>query len=228
VSFTYEWLDCSVAFGEQSFRIRSAASFSTGDRARGRAALPFGSVLWPAAIVLGDALVRDPELVRGKCVVELGCGLGLGAIVATKLGAAEVLATDNHTDMPQMYEHNARLNDVTPRYRHYDWATQEDFGVFDVVLASDVLYELSACTLLADAIDRTLSSSGLAIVSDPGRPHWPRFLKKLQARNLRYDDRRAHLPKSTDTGLDRVLTMHPTAKRHHHLLFIRRAAPQNV
>lgn len=221
--FEYAWLDCNVLLGEQSFAIRSAAHFSTDDRARGREALPFGSVLWPAAIVLSDLLVSEPEIVANKRVLELGAGLGLVAIVASKLGAKEVLTTDNHSDMPEMFAHNARLNGVTPSYRHYDWSTPWEHGRYDVVLASDVLYELTACTLLADAINATLADDGVAIVSDPGRPHWPRFLKKLEARNLSHADRRAHLPASRDPGLDRVLRMHPTAKRNHHLLTIRRA-----
>lgn len=218
--FEYEWLECAVVFGERRFHIRSAANFSTPDRARDREALPFGSVLWPAAIVLSDLLVERPELVRDKRVLDLGTGLGLTAITAAALGAT-VLASDNHTDMPEMFAHNTRLNGVTPAYRHYDWAKPEDLGTFDVVMASDVLYELPACTLLADAIKHTLAPGGLAIVSDPGRPHWPRFLKKLEARGLTHQDERRHLPASSDPGLDRVLQMHPTSKRNHHLLFIR-------
>ena len=225
MAFSYEWLECRVALGAQTVAIRSAATFSTEDRARGREALPFGSVLWPAAIVLADHLCKSPELVAKKRVLELGAGLGLVAIVADQLGAKEVVASDGHSDMPEMYAHNAEKNGVTPRYVHYDWSTTppEALGTFDVVLASDVLYELNACTLLADAIARTLAPDGVALISDPGRPHWPRFLKKLEARGLAHQDQRAHLPPSNDPGLDRVLQMHPTAKRNHHLLTVTRA-----
>jgi predicted nicotinamide N-methyase len=226
MAYEYTWIDCVVGLQDQRYQVRSAAQFSTEDRASKREPLPFGSVLWPAAIVLSELFVKRPHLVEGKRVIELGCGLGLAAIVAAKLNAKSVLATDGHSDMPAMYAHNARLNGVEPNYAHYEWtAAPEGLGRFDLVIASDVLYELPACTLLADAIDRTIEEKGMAIVSDPGRPHWPRFLKKLEARGLVHEDLRAHLPDFKDPSLDRVLQLHPTAKRNHHLLFIKRGVP---
>lgn len=223
MSYDYEWMECTVTSGALNLRLRTARNFQTQQRANERAALPFGSVLWPAALVLADALTDDPSLVADRRTLELGCGLGLGAIVAAKLGARETLATDGHPDMPDMYKHNAEQNGVTPRYTHYDWRTPETLGRFDAVLASDVLYEPEACTLLADAIVHTLDATGTALVTDPGRPHWPRFLKKLEARDLRYDDARRHVGQVSDPGLQAVLQMHPTAKRNHHVLRIWRA-----
>ena len=35
-------------------------------------------------------LVRDPSIVRGKSVLEIGAGTGLCGIVAARLGASEV------------------------------------------------------------------------------------------------------------------------------------------
>ncbi len=220
--FEYDWLECTLELGAMSLALKSAAKFSTESRARDRAPLPFGSVLWPAAIVLADALVAEPSVVENKRVLELGCGLGVGAIVAARLGAKEAVASDGHLDIPAMYADNARRNGAEPRYLHYDWSAPEGPGLFDVVLASDVLYELNACTLLADALARTLAPSGCAIISDPGRPHWPRFLRKLDARGLRYHDSRRRLRPATDPGLLRVLQLHPTAKREHHILYVTR------
>ena len=158
--------------------------------------------------------MREPALVAGKKVLELGCGLGLVAVVAAKLGA-EVTASDGHPDMNDALAQNARLNHVTIDYVAYDWANAEAPPPFSVVLASDVLYETQACTLLADALVKTLARGGVAMVSDPGRPHWPRFLRKLEARQLKYRDARvkiaSHVP---------LLEWHPTAARAHHLLRI--------
>jgi predicted nicotinamide N-methyase len=217
--FDYEWLDCTLQLGELSLQLESAKNFSTEQKAKGRAPLPFGAVLWPAAIVLGDVLVEHAALVQGKRVLELGCGLGVGAIVSEKLGGT-AFASDGHPDMPELFRRNAQKNGTAPQYVHYDWNDAEGPGRFDVVLASDVLYEPTACTLLADAIARTLQAGGTAIVTDPGRPHWPRFLKKLDARGLAHQGRRQHVSAQRDPGLVQVLKLHPTVKREHHVLFI--------
>ena len=42
---------------------------------------------WPASLILSSFLLANyAELVRGKCLLELGAGVGLPAIVAAKLG----------------------------------------------------------------------------------------------------------------------------------------------
>ena len=95
----------------------------------------------------------------------------------------------------------------------FDWASEEAPAKSAVVLASDVLYEPAACTLLADALVKVLAPGGLALVADPGRPHWPRFLKKLEARGFLHSDARVRI-----TSQVPLLEWHPTSKRAHHLL----------
>lgn len=54
----------------------------------------FVDSIWPAAYCISDYLVRNPSLVRGKNVLELGAGAALPSCVAAKLGAECVLITD--------------------------------------------------------------------------------------------------------------------------------------
>ena len=54
----------------------------------------FVDAIWPAAYCISDYLVRNPSLVRGKNVIELGAGAALPSCVAAKLGAECVLITD--------------------------------------------------------------------------------------------------------------------------------------
>ena len=54
--------------------------------------------------------------------------------------------------------------------REVDWRLfPHDLGRFDVVVASDVLYERDYADLVARAYDRTLLGRGLGLVADPGR-----------------------------------------------------------
>ena len=70
--------------------------------------------MWPAAKTVGAILSANPERVRGKAVLELGCGTGLSGIVASKCGA-HVLFTDKR-DPPEILDNckeNCCLNGLT-------------------------------------------------------------------------------------------------------------------
>src|SRR5207247_5246515 len=54
-----------------------------------------------------DCLLKYMFSVRGKAVLEVGCGCGLFAIAAAKLGASEVWATDPSPDAIQSTRINA-------------------------------------------------------------------------------------------------------------------------
>lgn len=53
-----------------------------------------GAKVWTVAHTLCKELVRHPEIVRGKSVLELGAGCGACGLLAAKLGAAQVVLTD--------------------------------------------------------------------------------------------------------------------------------------
>jgi predicted nicotinamide N-methyase len=145
--------------------------------------LPYWADLWPSAQVLAGE-VRTLRL-RGQRVLELGCGLGLVAIGAA-LAGAEVTATDYYEDALLF----AKLNvlDASGRAiatRMVNWVDMPaDLGRFDVVLASDVLYEHRYAPLVANAIAATLVRGGEAIVADPGRIALDAFLDECRERGL--------------------------------------------
>ncbi len=69
-----------------------------------------GLALWLGSEVLCQHLVDNPNLVRGKSVLELGAGLGLCGIACHYLGANRVLLTDGDTDVLENLRHNVSLN----------------------------------------------------------------------------------------------------------------------
>lgn len=145
--------------------------------------LPYWADLWPSAQILA-AEVRTMRL-AGRRVLELGCGMGLVAVAATMAGG-EVTATDYYDDAVLF----ARLNvaEATGRTivtRMVDWSQlPADLGRFDVVLASDVLYEPRYAAMVAGAIAATLVRGGEAIVADPGRIALPDFRAECERRGL--------------------------------------------
>ena len=70
-----------------------------------------GGYVWSASRHLAKWLYARRDLVKGRRILELGCGLALPSILAAKCGA-HVVATD---ELPALLEHirlNARLNGV--------------------------------------------------------------------------------------------------------------------
>ena len=155
----------------------SEADFDRDER------LPYWADLWPSARTLAEELAV--MRLGGQRVLELGCGLGLVSIGAI-FGGADVTATDYYEDATRF----AMLNvaDATGKRidaRMVNWVElPRDLGRFDVVLASDVLYEHRYAPLVANAIAATLVRGGEAIVADPGRIALREFLDECESLGL--------------------------------------------
>lgn len=130
--------------------------------------LPYWAELWPSSTVLANFVMGDRRP-RGRAV-ELGAGIGLVSIAAAIAGH-DVVATDYYEDALLFARANAFRNLGREIDTHLvDWrAIPEALPRFDVVLASDVLYETRYAPLVASTIDRFLAGSGVAYVADPGR-----------------------------------------------------------
>ena len=102
--------------------------------------LPYWADVWPSSVVLAEHVRRAEGASRR--LLELGCGIGLVAASAARAGF-DVTATDYYDDALEF----ARLNVATNagreiRARLVDWRNlPDDLGTFNVVVASDVLYE---------------------------------------------------------------------------------------
>ena len=166
--------------------------------------LPYWADLWPSAQILANevALMR----LSGQRVLELGCGLGVVALGASMAGA-EVTATDYYEDALLFAALNvATATGHTIATRMVDWvAMPEDLGKYDVVLASDVLYEHRYASMVADAIAKTLVRGGEAIVADPGRIALDEFLEECSDRGLTSEaDPRPYV----DGEIKQTITLH--------------------
>ena len=140
---------------------------------------PYWAVLWRSGVALAREL--DAEALRGRRVVELGCGLALPSIAAARAGAA-VLATDACAEALTLVARNAQANDVDLETATVDWAEPDELvrrGPFDLVLAADVLYERAGVALLLSLLPRLAPEVWLA---DPGRPAAGAFIEQARRR----------------------------------------------
>lgn len=106
---------------------------------------------WASGQVLANFLRDDPSWVRGKRVLDFGCGSGVVAIAAALGGASEVIACDNDPLALAATRRNAKLNGV-------DLTLVADFfeveDEVDLIIVADVLYDRENLVWLQRFTDR--------------------------------------------------------------------------
>jgi predicted nicotinamide N-methyase len=139
--------------------------------------LPYWAELWASAV----ALAHDVSLraLRGRRTLELGCGLGLPSIAAARAGG-RVLATDWSPDAVLATASNAERNGVEIETLRCAWAEPEAIvarAPWQLVLASDVLYERRNVDQLLTLLPQLVDERGLVLLADPGRAPAEAFLR---------------------------------------------------
>ncbi len=125
---------------------------------------PYWAFCWGSGQALARFLLDHPEEVRGRRVVDFGTGGGVAAIAAAKAGASEVIAVDTDPDAHGAALANAALNGVELQ------PSQRMPEGWDVLLASDVLYERSNADWL---LALGTSPGRQVLLSDPERACTP-------------------------------------------------------
>ncbi len=141
--------------------------------------LPYGIVLWPAAIALAHEVAS--RRLDGLRVLELGAGTGLPGIVAASLGG-RVVQTDRHDVALFVCKQNAERNGImTIEHRAADWTAWEDHERYDCILGSDVLYGPSLHPHLRRIFEENLAPGGKVLLSDPFRKPSFALLEAMEA-----------------------------------------------
>jgi predicted nicotinamide N-methyase len=137
--------------------------------------LPYWAQVWPSGVALARMLAQ--RSLGGVRVVEVGCGLGLPSLAAA-LAGARVLATDWSPAAIELLAENAERNAVRIEAAVVSWTEPEELlarAPFDLVLASDVLYErrnVEPLTALLPRLGREV------LLADPGRPPLDTLLER--------------------------------------------------
>ncbi|HEX6244393.1 MAG TPA: 50S ribosomal protein L11 methyltransferase [Polyangiales bacterium] len=133
---------------------------------------PYWAFCWGGGQALARYVLDHPELVRGKRVADFGAGCGVAALAALRAGAREAWAVDIDPHALRACRANAQLNQLA---LHTGELLPD---AYDVLLASDVLYELGNRDLLLAAIAR----GATVLVADPLRQGNPRLELPERAR----------------------------------------------
>ena len=150
--------------------------------------LPYWAEIWPSGIALASAILRESDVVRGKPVIELGCGVGITAAAAVMAGA-DLVATDYSPHSLQLTALTCLLaGQRIPQVRLVNWR-EPDADVLQptgerwpVVMAADVLYEARDIEPVLAALDRMVAPDGLVWLAEPGREHAQTAIALAQTR----------------------------------------------
>ncbi len=134
---------------------------------------PFWAYAWAAGCALARVLLDQPGLVRGRRVLDVGCGGGVTALAAARAGAAEVVANDVDPwalatlAIAAERQHlciSPLLDDLT--------RCPERVGRFDVVLSCDLAYERSQANPQRALLRRLLASGARVLAADAERAYF--------------------------------------------------------
>lgn len=146
--------------------------------------IPYFADLWPSARALALHLQTRFESLVGMQVMELGCGLGLPAIVAAMMGGG-VTASDFHPDNLPYLRANADLNGIeTLRAIQMDWRHPDTSQQYDLMLGSDLLYEQQQVETLIACIRKLLRPGGTLLLADPMRQQLQSAFDELTTHGL--------------------------------------------
>jgi predicted nicotinamide N-methyase len=144
------------------------------------ASWPLFGVVWASGELLAQLMTVYE--IKGKRILEVGCGIGLASLVLNHR-SADITAMDYNPEAGVFMLQNTRLNqDADIPFVRTGWASDEsELGKFDLIIGSDLLYERDNAGLLSGFIDRHASSHADIIITDPGRGIHPGFSKMMIA-----------------------------------------------
>jgi predicted nicotinamide N-methyase len=145
--------------------------------------LPYWTELWPASVALCSWLCQQQDAIRGRICVDIGCGLGLTALVAQWLGA-RVLAMDYEPEALRYARANAAHNEVaSPLWTVMDWRRPALAPrCVRYLWGGDIMYEARFALPVLDFMEHVLASGACAWVAEPCRSVYDAFRNTLHSR----------------------------------------------
>lgn len=149
---------------------------------RGEAEPPYWAHVWSGARVMARYLAHETTL-RGRDVLEIGCGLGLPGVVAAARGA-RVTMVDTCAEPLQFVAASAAANAARCATRQDDFLHLDAGLECDVLLAAEVAYDRERFGDLVGVFDRHLRPAGIGLVADGYRTDTRPFYRALVARGF--------------------------------------------
>ena len=134
---------------------------------------PFWAFAWAGGQALARYLLDNPEVVRGREVLDIGSGSGIVAIAAAKAGASRVVAAEIDHFAAAAIALNAPLNGAVVTVETRDLLDRAAAG-WGVALAGDICYEEPMSSRAMALLRRIAARGRPALLGDPGRAYLPK------------------------------------------------------
>jgi predicted nicotinamide N-methyase len=130
---------------------------------------PYWAFAWAGGQALARYVLDNPQIVRGKRVLDFGAGSGIVGLAAARAGASHVLAADIDKFSVAAITANAAANKLAISITSDDIiGSDEQFGV---ILVGDMCYERPLAERLMAWLKNTHAH---ILVGDPGRSYFPK------------------------------------------------------
>jgi predicted nicotinamide N-methyase len=130
---------------------------------------PFWAFPWPAGIALARVVLDRPEIVRGRTVIDVGCGGGVSSLACAKAGA-RVLAVDTDAIALEITMLAAARQGLAVEPLLADvLRAPEILDPADVVLSGDLAYDRAAAPLERAAFLRAAARGATVLLADAER-----------------------------------------------------------
>jgi len=137
-----------------------------------------------------DRIERESALLRGKHLLEVGCGMGYDSLEFLRRGV-RVTATDLTPTAVQLARRHFAIAGVTAEDVRTENALELSFpdGTFDAVWANGVLHATGDTAHAVREIRRVLKPGGRAIISHFYRkPSWMYAISRLGRENIEFKE----------------------------------------
>ena len=153
----------------------------------GKLYLPYWTYLWESSIGLAHHIEKIGGQLKDAHILEIGCGFGLAGIVASQMGA-RVVFTDAEQEALRFAQHNADQNGVEENsdFVQMDWNTPCFNHKFPYILAADVIYEEHHWAPIVTLLQDYLTTSGIALFSEPNRNNAIGFFERISENGFTY------------------------------------------
>lgn len=130
---------------------------------------PFWAFYWPGGQAVARYVLDSPYLVKGKRVLDFGCGCGASGLAALKSKAKMVM----FNDIDEVSIEAAKLNGKSNKIEVSQTSTENLIGTsceeYDVLLVGDMLYDTDFAEEVLLWLDNIRIRNKLVLIGDPGR-----------------------------------------------------------
>jgi predicted nicotinamide N-methyase len=141
---------------------------------------PLWAKMWEAsALLAGQLAERQPR--PGETLLEIGAGIGMVGIVAAAFGH-QVTLTEYNPDALNFARANAEANGCPQvKVEYLDWLKPVPLARFDLIVGSEVIYQVEMVPALLSLFQRYLAPGGTILIAEQVRETGLHFWEAAQA-----------------------------------------------